>query len=295
MNDTIQNIISQAIDLHYHIGPEVIPRKYSNISDLVRDQTGKISGLALKNHFYPTQPLISAARQTKAIRLIGGIVLNNFVGGLNNEAIYASSLLTNQPIIVWLPTIHAKEFLDNSPYEVAPEWVGKKKFRARMASKILPVDMRDTQRVKNILTVIKQQNAILATGHISWRESVSVVKRALDLGIKKIIITHPIYQRINFPLAKQKSLAKQGVIMEHCYSMYSIDKIPIAKIADSIKQVGPENCILSSDVGQSFSPDPSSALTQFSILLKKRNISERELVTMLVNNPRKLISKAVLK
>ena len=137
---------------------------------------------------------------------------------------------------------------------------------------------------------IKDVDAILATGHIPWEESRELINIAVQkFKIKKTIITHPIYQKINMPLEVQKELAKTGALIEHCFSMYSIDKIPIAKIAEQIKYVGAENCILSSDVGQSFSKSPSEALLEFISLLSQNNVTEKELVTMLVDNPNKII------
>jgi len=38
--------------------------------------------------------------------------------------------------------------------------------------------------------------------------------------------------------------------------MYLIDKIPIKEIAEQIKEICPENCIISSDMGQAGNPDP---------------------------------------
>ena len=109
------------------------------------------------------------------------------------------------------------------------------------------------------------------------------------MGITKIIVTHPIYQRINMPVEVQKKLTALGAKIEQCYSMYSIDKIPVIKIARQIKEVGVKNCILSSDVGQLFSPSPSEALEIFGGLLQKEGITLTELQTMLVDNPKLLI------
>ena len=79
--------------------------------------------------------------------------------------------------------------------------------------------------------------------------------------------------------------------MEHCYSMYTIDKIPIEKIAGQIKAVGAKNCILSSDVGQTFSPPPSEAMYLFAKLLLESDITLKELEIMMVKNPTGLIEK----
>lgn len=287
----IKKIIQRAIDIHVHIGPEIIPRKYT-VESLIREEKNKLGGCVLKNHFYPTSAFISEVKQN-SLQLFGGIVLNNFVGGLNAEAIYAASLLSDKPIVVWLPTVNAKNFLNKSVYEIAPEWVQSKKFIGRKAKNIQGISVIKNKKLikaaRDVLQMIKSVDGILATGHISAQETEMVIKEAKKIGIKRMVITHPIYQRIAMNVVLQKRLAELGCFIEQSYSMHSIDKIAIKDIAKQMREVGYKSVILSSDVGQPFSPSPSVALTNFTKLLLNEGISLEELETMLVKNPRKLL------
>jgi len=284
--------VKNFIDLHVHIGPEVLPRKY-NIQRIIKEETGKIKGMALKNHFYPTMPLIKSEGKSDLI-LVGSVTLNNYTGGLNPDVIYASAKLSSNPIIVWFPTISAENFLRQSKYEIPPEWVGEG-FKSRLSKKIEGIRITNkngelTDKTKNVLRAIKENNCILATGHVSWEEARILVKEANKIGIKKIIVTHPIYQLINMPINAQKELVKyDGVYIEQNYAMYSIDKIPIEQIAKQIKSIGVEKCIISSDVGQITSPSPSEALEEFTELLKQQGLTEKELKIMGEDNPRRIL------
>jgi hypothetical protein len=290
--EKLRSIIRQAVDIHLHIGPEIIPRKYT-VKELVATERGKLAGCVLKNHFYPTTALFTKD-DTKDLQLYGGIVLNNAVGGLNPEAVYATALVSNRPIVVWFPTINSEQFLRASKYELAPEWLKGKKIPLRLAKDVKSVIVTQngklTASAKRVVNAIADIDAVLATGHISWQESMAVVKYALEKGVKRIVITHPIYQRIAMPISRQKELAKKGCYIEQCFSMYSIDKIPIKKIAQQINAVGANSVILSSDVGQAFSPAPSQSLYEFANLLFEQGISLDELKIMLVSNPKKLLS-----
>jgi hypothetical protein len=291
----LTNIIKQAVDLHYHIGPEIIPRKFNNVNELIINIKGKLGGVALKNHFYPTTPFIEEIKNKKEIKLIGSIVLNNYVGGLNPEAIYAASIISKDPIIVWFPTISANNYLDKTESEIAEEWVKKKNFKTRLSKNINGIYILNKsgnliKKAVEVLNMIKKTSSILATGHISTNESKKLVEEATNIGINKIIVTHPIYQKINMPIEDQVYLVKKGAFIELCFSMYSIDKISISKIVYQIKKIGPINIILSSDVGQEFSPNPDIALYNFSKLLIKNGISLNMLETMLVYNPKKILS-----
>ena len=284
--------VRQFIDLHVHVGPEVIPRKYT-VTSLVAEETGKIAGVAFKNHFYQTMPLVSA-EETADIILVGSVTLNNYNGGLNPDVIYASAKISKLPIIVWFPTINADNFLKQSRYEIPPEWVGYG-FKSRLSGEVAGIkvvgdDGKLTEDTRKVLQAIKANDCILATGHISWQESRLVVNEAVKMGIKRIIITHPIYQLIDMPLEVQKELAQnKGVYIEQTYAMCLIDKIDVQKIASQIKELGAENCIISSDVGQMTSPSPSKALETFTELLEQEGITQDELRLMGETNPRKLL------
>lgn len=294
-----QEILRQAIDLHIHVGPEVIPRKFT-LPELVAYERGKLGGAGVKNHFFPTIAMGGLIEQDKDdFIIINSVVLNRYVGGFNPDIIKASAELSERPIIVWFPTLHTEKFLQSQETEIPEEWIDPKlreRVKLRQSKDVKPLDILDSEgeivaEVKKVLNAIKEQSAILATGHLSWQDSCELVKFASnEPGIKKIIITHPIYQKIDMPISIQKELAQLGALIEQCYSMYSIDKIPIQKIAEQIKEVGAENCILSSDVGQVFSKSPSESLADFISLLLSAGITEGEIEMMLVENPRKLVT-----
>jgi DNA-directed RNA polymerase subunit L len=289
-----KKILKQSIDLHVHIGPEIIPRRFV-LSELLNYEAGKIKGVGIKNHFFPTVAMTSGKVAKDAPFVINSLVLNRYVGGFSPDTIRASAELSEKPIIVWFPTLHTKAFLESQKFEIPKEWIGSKKLKIRLARDIKPLSIFDkskkiSKEVQQVLRAIKECGAILATGHLSWQESYVLVTFAVkEVGINKIIITHPIYQKINMPIEVQKELARMGAFIEQCYSMYSIDKISIKKIAGQIKEIGAQNCILSSDVGQVFSKSPSEALADFILLLEKDGITEQEIKKMLVSNSRKLI------
>lgn len=289
--NTIKEIVRNSIDLHVHIGPEVIPRKYT-VRSLIEAEKGNIKGCVLKNHYYPTANIFME-RDRKDILLFAGLVLNNSVGGLNPDAIYASALIAPKPLFVWLPTIHTKQFLENNAQEIPPEWINNDSIKIRPSSDVKPVIISENgQLTKNIapaLKAISDTDAVLCTGHISWKESVLVVEAAIKLGIKKIVITHPIYQHINMPISVQKELATAGCFIEHCCSMHTIDKIPVAKIAEQILEVGTNNVVFSSDVGQACSPSPSVALLNLMESLIEHGVSVNDIDRMCCKNPSKLL------
>ncbi len=281
--------VRKFIDLHVHIGPEPIPRKFT-LQSLLAEESGKIAGFALKNHFYPTPPIVRTVEVPDSVDVIGSIVLNNYVGGLNPEAIRAAAELSEKPIIVWFPTINARNFLMKSEYEVRPEW-SEGRTIPRLSKDVKCVNVCTGKKLsgaaKTVLAAIADNGCTLATGHLSCSETELLVEEAIDLGIERIILTHPLYPLIDMPIDLQRRLTKaKGIYVEHSYSMYLIDGISIGKIAESIIRVGPSKCILTSDMGQVGNPSPSVALADFSRLLLGEGISSSAIRLMGITNPR---------
>ncbi|MGH7241480.1 MAG: DUF6282 family protein [Candidatus Saccharimonadales bacterium] len=285
----ITDIVRRSIDMHVHIGPEIIPRRYT-AQTLLAEESGNLAGAVLKNHFYPTVPFAVSNAQMNEY---GAIVLNWSVGGLNPEAVRAMSLISPGKFVVWLPTIHAANFLEQSEFEIAPEWCSGVDMQPRLASEVAGIRVTDDAGVLSleataVVDAIAEAGAVLATGHVSVEETVAVARYARKKSVP-VVLTHPIYQRINMPVDTQQELASLGCYIEVCYSMYSIDGIALDRLAEQIQSIGPEQVILSSDVGQMKSVSPSEALVDFATLLVNRGIPVKWIEKMLVDNPKKLL------
>src|SRR5258708_6676066 len=121
----LQNLVREAFDLHVHIGPEIIPRKY-DLNSLIRSQSNRLAGIAVKNHFFPTIAMRPTSSSNK-LKIIYSVALNYYQGGFNSQIIEASAQLTKDPLIVWFPTINAANFLKNCGQEIPNEWYGTDK------------------------------------------------------------------------------------------------------------------------------------------------------------------------
>ena len=51
----IRELVRAGFDLHVHVGPDILPRKYT-ARKLMEEEKGKIRGLGLKAHSFPTLP-----------------------------------------------------------------------------------------------------------------------------------------------------------------------------------------------------------------------------------------------
>jgi hypothetical protein len=116
-----------------------------------------------------------------------------------------------------------------------------------------------------------------------------LVKEALTIGVKRIILTHPFYQATHMPLEKQVELSQlQGVFIELAYANLQFDKIPIETYVELIRAAEPNRVILSSDLGQPGAESVGSGWKKYFKLLADKGISEKEFAQMSIENPQKL-------
>lgn len=355
----IKEILKGSYDLHIHCGPENMPRKYTplDIGDVLKGY--QMKGAVLKSHIQSTVVPIVQAYQSghsslKDIDLIPSITLNWYVGGIRVDPVLAAKGTIDQwnrsnernnhqfkdikTLVVWFPTIHSTEHIASHYREVPKSWTGDDpNYReySRIAKRtkeevddiekeVYPIYLDECEdHIDAILEVITENNYILATGHISQEDSQKLVDKAVRKGVKKIIVTHPIYKEpfgylkkeleeegkskceidekrltedgkfikvISMEKEIQKELAQKGAYVEACYAMHSMDKIPIEDILEEMKYVGTDHVILTSDLGQTMSDPPPEGLLKFCELLRQdKDISLEDIKKMLHDNPKKLI------
>ena len=49
--------------------------------------------------------------------------------------------------------------------------------------------------IRDILAIVKRHDMVVATGHVSISEAVALTQAAREMGISKIVATHPLETR----------------------------------------------------------------------------------------------------
>jgi hypothetical protein len=140
------------------------------------------------------------------------------------------------------------------------------------------------------LELIKKHDLILATGHLDRQETLTIVERAHAMGIRRIIMTHPLFQATELdPETMAGMWTRYGAYSELCFSNLAMDHLTYTQYLAVIEAVGSQGVLLSSDVGQIFSPPVSEALLEFFNELQKRGVTEDYITEMAVLNPNRLV------
>jgi hypothetical protein len=145
-------------------------------------------------------------------------------------------------------------------------------------------------RVHEILDVIADADAAVATSHLNLNESRALVKEARRRGIRAVV-THAKFITASLTVEDQKWMADQGALIELCYSSLSPSwrNASIDDVAREIREVGPEHYILASDLGQVHNPPAPEGLRIYVMMLLERGIEYDEIRAMVKGNTEKLL------
>ena len=136
---------------------------------------------------------------------------------------------------------------------------------------------------------------VLATGHISPAEIFALFEEATKLGIRKLLVTHPLDPEFSDQVPSMdeiKRLVAMGAIIELtfvCHLPTEFSRNP-KHTAAAIKEIGAEHCIISTDLGLfMYNPPPVEGMRMFIASLMRNGITDKEIELMAKVNPSKLL------
>lgn len=150
-----------------------------------------MAGVLLKNHYEPTCAraiLVNRHHPDYAARAYGAAVMNWPLGGLNPCAVYSALQMGAKTIFFPMRDASHSLLYGNMPGD----------FFDRPGISLLDENGELRPEVYNIFEVMKQYDALLATGHISPRESLVVCRTGRAQGVR-MVLAHPEWERTVIP------------------------------------------------------------------------------------------------
>jgi hypothetical protein len=272
-------LLDGAIDVHVHSYPDDRPRSIDAIEVTKLAHARKLRAIVLKNHYDSTAGLAYLVRRVvPGIEVFGGVALNLTVGGVNPAAVeHMAAVSGGFGRIVWMPTFDAENQVrtskENRPFVPVTQ-----------NGELLPA-------VRDVIAVIAKRDLVLATGHSAPQETLLVLREAKRQGVRRMIVTHAMNTPVSMSLADMQEAARLGAFIEFVGgSLTAADaEVRINRYADAIRQIGPEFCILSSDLGQQGNALPPDGFGEFLVSLRRRGFTSEEVDRMAKQNPARLL------
>ena len=280
----IDHLVRGAIDMHMHPGPGGLCR-LDAIEAAEQARQAGMKAIVLKSHSYTAAVAVMVSKLVEGVQVFGSICLDYEIGGLNLNAVENAARLGAK--VVWMPTFSSKNSINKMRALGLP-------MRGDGIS-LLDDDGKLVPELDPILSVIKQHDMVLASGHISPRESLILVDEARRRGITKIVITHPTDREFGeepYTMEDLQRLAGMGAVLEFTL----VGMLPNefchdpANIAQTILTIGPEHCLISTDLGQPQNPLPVEGLRLLIATMLHHGLSQDQVEIMAKSNPASLLN-----
>jgi hypothetical protein len=283
---TIDELLYGSIDMHLHSGPDVFPCRVDALEAAKQARQVGMRAIVIKNHSYPTTPLtLTVGKLIPEVVVFGSVCLDFEIGGLNADALEKHAEMGAK--VVWMPTFSST----NSRAKMRKLGIDLK----GDGFSILNARGELVSEIDRILEIIKKHEMVLASGHISPAEIFALVEEAQKKNIDKIVITHPSdaeFMEKTLTLEELQRLARMGAFIEQTI----VSLLPTEFCHDpqervkTIKAIGVEHCVMSTDLGQYWNPPPAEGMRFFMAILLRNGLSTKDIEVMVKENPARLLS-----
>jgi hypothetical protein len=268
-----------AIDIHVHSLPDDRPRSIDAIDVAKLASARGMRAIVLKNHYESTAGIAYLVRTlVPGIEVFGGVDLNLTVGGINPAAVEHMTRVTGGwGRIVWMPTFDAENQVRSSKESRPFVSVSRD-------GELLPA-------VKEVIALIAKHQLVLATGHSTPAEVLLLVREGRRQGVQRMVVTHAMNSPVLMDVPQMQEAATLGAMIEFVGGSVAAGDASarLDRFAAAIRAIGPEFCVLSSDLGQAGNALPPDGFGAFLVAMRGRGFTEADIDRMAKQNPARLL------
>lgn len=289
-----KSILKGFVDMHVHAGPSVAARRVDAADMLVMAEEAGYRAFLVKDHYFPTMMgtrMVTEHLSKTGCLIFGGIALNNSVGLFNLNAVDAAYGMGAKT--VYFPTVSAQNHIDG--HSGGHKFVGSGSMSVEDRGVVYAdaAGNLDPNAMEVLKYIAGHPDLILCTGHGTAREVDTVVTKATELGVSKIVVNHPHFL-INATYEQMKKWSEMGAYIELNAAVFSsIAKsgtCPDEMAGKILEYVPVEKIVLDSDLGQKMNVPPVEGMFQFiCLLMEKFGVTEEQINRMGKKTPAMLL------
>lgn len=288
-----RSILEGIYDVHVHTGPSTAKRSV-DVAEMLREaEAAGYAGFVTKDHYYPNlfgTKMINDHLGSDTTTAYGCLVLNNSVGGFNVNAVDKARQLG--AAMVYFPTLSSKTHIDSHP----GGFVGASSGESVEEEPIIIADKNGVLNPKavEVLEYMAKQDMVLGTAHGNEIEVDATVKKAFELGMDRVLVTHPHYQ-VGATIEDMVRWRDLGAYIEINACVFQdvgsvVENVtPLAYAKEMIDAVGVDKIVIDTDYGQLANGSPIEGMYNFLVALHDNfGYTAEELSVMTKKNPKEL-------
>ena len=145
--------------------------------------------------------------------------------------------------------------------------------------------------VKEVVALIAKHGLVLATGHLSPAEILSLLPEAKRAGVQHMVVTHAMNDPVLMTIPQMQEAAKYGAFIEFLAALLPVPtrRPGWDRFADAIRKIGPEFLHPFLDLGQRGNALPPDGFGEFISAMRARGFSQQQTDLMSKRNPARLL------
>ena len=286
MNDA-DDLLKGVCDIHLHAEPDSRARSVNEWQFSYDAQRSGYRSVMFKSNDFSCHDRAYLIRQGLSdMEVFGSICMNRVHGERVNAFAAEKAVATSGGLCrcIWMPTLDAS-------YHYRCE--GRKEQGIPVlddAGRVLPEVIR-------VMEICADANIIFATGHCSPEESIVLTRKAQEVDVKRVVITHANSHFWTMTPDQIRLCIDLGAYIEYCYlpclwgegtKMAQYKRQSIEEFIAFVR-ISPERSFISTDLGQAVMPHPVEGMRDCIIKLLRSGIPQREIDLLIRKNPAFLI------
>lgn len=284
-------LLAGVCDIHIHCLPDSRPRC---IDELTLARQAKDAGyrcvMYKSNDFSCHDRAYLIRKAVPDFEVFGSLCMNRVHGDRINVVAAEQAVKTSGGLCrcIWMPTLSAvwQHLCDKIPGPGIPV--------LDPSGNVLPEAVR-------VMEICAEADIVFATGHSSPEESLTLARKAKEIGVKKFVVTH--VNSLIWKMTRDQILrvVDLGAFVELCYlprlwgpgtGNPQFERQSAEEFLNFVR-IAPERAFISTDLGQLGNPNPIDGMRLCIEELLKSGVPQRDVDLLVRRNPAVLMNLAV--
>lgn len=280
-------ILKNVCDIHLHCHPDSRTRSVDEYSFMREAMAAGYRAVMFKSNDFSCHDRAYIIRQALPnAECFGSFCMNRVHGDKVNAYAAQKAVETSGGLCrcIWMPTLDAA-------YQYRYEK------RKRKGIPVLDDNRQVLPEGIKVMEICAEAHIIFATGHSSPEESIILVRKAHEIGVKRIVVTHANSYIWTMTHSQIKQCIDLGAYIEYCYlpclwgegtKMPQYKQQSIEEFASFVR-IDPTRSFISTDLGQEVMPHPIEGMRDCILKLQAIGLSQKDINLLVRSNPAWLI------
>ena len=284
---TSDGLLKGVCDIHLHCRPDSRERSADEYSFTKDAMAAGYRAVMFKSNDFSCHDRAYIIRQAlPGAECFGSFCMNRVHGDKVNVFAAQKAIETSGGLCrcIWMPTLDAA-------YQYQSEG------RKEKGIPVLDDNRQVLPEVIKVMEICAEADIIFATGHSSPEECIILVRKAQEIGVRRIVVTHANSSIWTMTFDQIKRCIDLGAYIEYCYlpclwgegtKMPQYQRQTIKEFA-SFVCIDPTRSFISTDLGQAVMPHPIEGMRDCILKLLAEGIPQSDIDLLVRHNPAWLI------